>query len=442
MHTTLFWFRNDLRLHDQRALQQAIEHAQQHAQSLLLVYVHEPAQDEPTAWGFRRMGMHRRRFLADTLQDLQTSLQALGQRLVLLQGPAAQVLPVCARQVGADTVFCEDIAAPEEEAQVQALIDAGLTAKVLWQSSLLEPDALPFAAEEMPQVFTVFRQRIESKGLKPLTPLPAPTQLPAPPSEPSSTWASLPGWTEDAFTLLQARTEDDAHARSNFPYTQAHCRGGETRALAHLHNYLTPPWPDRYKQTRNALQGQHTSSHWSPWLATGAVSARTIWAELDAYEQKHGSNDGTYWLWFELLWRDNFRMLHLQHGKQLYAARGLSSLPKPSHFPKDFQRWCSGQTGEPIVDAGMRELAATGFTSNRMRQIVASFLVHDLSCDWRAGAAWFESQLVDFDVCSNQGNWLYVSGRGTDPRVGRRFNPAKQTQDHDPQGRYRQAWLA
>jgi deoxyribodipyrimidine photo-lyase len=339
-------------------------------------------------------------------------------------------------------VFCEDIAAPEKEAQVQALIDAGLTAKVLWQSSLLEPDALPFAAEEMPQVFTVFRQRIESKGLKPLTPLPAPTQLPAPPSEPSSTWASLPGWTEDAFTLLQARTEDDAHARSNFPYTQAHCRGGETRALAHLHNYLTPPWPDRYKQTRNALQGQHTSSHWSPWLATGAVSARTIWAELDAYEQKHGSNDGTYWLWFELLWRDNFRMLHLQHGKQLYAARGLSSLPKPSHFPKDFQRWCSGQTGEPIVDAGMRELAATGFTSNRMRQIVASFLVHDLSCDWRAGAAWFESQLVDFDVCSNQGNWLYVSGRGTDPRVGRRFNPAKQTQDHDPQGRYRQAWLA
>ena len=115
--------------------------------------------------------------------------------------------------------------------------------------------------------------------------------------------------------------------------------------------------------------------------------------------------------------------------------------PKPSHFPKDFQRWCNGQTGEPIVDAGMRELAATGFTSNRMRQIVASFLVHDLSCDWRAGAAWFESQLVDFDVSSNQGNWLYVSGRGTDPRVGRRFNPAKQAQDHDPQGRFQKAWL-
>jgi len=234
----------------------------------------------------------------------------------------------------------------------------------------------------------------------------------------------------------------EGHEAAGFAYTQAHGRGGESSGLAHLRRYLTPPWPDRYKQTRNALQGRHTSSHWSPWLATGALSVRTIWAALRAYQDTHGANDGTYWLWFELLWRDNFRFLHLQHGRQLYAARGLSQLPRPRHFPKDFQRWCDGQTGERIVDAGMRELAATGFTSNRMRQIVASYLVHDLACDWRAGAAWFESQLVDFDVCSNQGNWLYVSGRGTDPRVGRRFNPSKQTQDHDPQGRFQKTWLA
>ena len=439
MRTTLFWFRNDLRLHDQRALKQAVEHAQTHGQALLLVYVHEPVQDAPTAWGFRRMGVHRRRFVADTLQDLQNSLQALGQRLVLLHGPVAEVLPACASHMGADTVFCEAIAAPEEAAQVQALRHAGLAVRTLWQSSLIEPDALPFATQDMPQVFTAFRQRIEAARLQPLAPLPAPTQLPAPPSDGLT---SLTGWTDSPFTLLQAHAEGDAHTHSNFPYTQAAYRGGEASALVHLHRYLTPPWPDRYKQSRNALQGQHTSSHWSPWLATGAVSARRIWAEIQAYEHTHGSNDGTYWLWFELLWRDNFRMLHRQHGQQLYAARGLSTLPKPSHVPKDFQRWCSGQTGEPIVDAGMRELAATGFTSNRMRQIVASFLVHDLSCDWRAGAAWFESQLVDFDVCSNQGNWLYVSGRGTDPRAGRRFNPQKQAQDHDPHGHFQRTWLA
>jgi len=439
MRTTLFWFRCDLRLHDQRALHSALEHAQAHGQALLLVYVHEPVQDAPTAWGFRRMGEHRRRWLADTLQDLQASLQVMRQHLLLLHGPVADVLPACARHVGADTVFCEDLSAPEEAAQVQALIQAGLTVKTRWQSSLLEPDALPFATPDMPQVFTVFRQRIEAAGLQPLAPLPSPTHLPEPPSDDLNT---LPGWTEDALTLLQAHTEVQAHPRSNFPYTQAAYRGGEVSALAHLHRYLTPPWPDRYKQSRNALQGQHTSSHWSPWLATGALSARRIWANLQAYEHTHGSNDGTYWLWFELLWRDNFRMLHRQHGKRLYAARGLSNLPQPSHFPKDFARWCNGQTGEPLVDAGMRELAVTGFTSNRMRQIVASFLVHDLSCDWRAGAAWFESQLVDFDVSSNQGNWLYVSGRGTDPRAGRRFNPTKQAQDHDPEGHFQRTWLA
>ena len=88
----------------------------------------------------------------------------------------------------------------------------------------------------------------------------------------------------------------------------------------------------------------------------------------------------------------------------------------------------------------MHELAATGYLSNRLRQIVASYLVHDLACDWRAGAAWFESQLVDFDVCSNQGNWLYLAGRGTDPRNGRRFNPQKQAQDYDADGRYRLLW--
>jgi deoxyribodipyrimidine photo-lyase len=439
MPTTLYWFRNDLRLQDHPALLQAAAHATAHGQALLLVYVHEPDQNAPTAWGFRRMGPHRRRFVADTLQDLHSSLQSLGQTLVLLHGPASDTLTDCARRVNANTVFCEDIAAPEEQAQVQALRDAGLTVNTVWQSSLLEPADLPFDVADLPQVFTTFRQRVEAAGIQPHPPVPVPTQLPAPPDVELQT---LCGCFGSPAELLQAPEGHDAHERSNFPYTLPHCQGGETSALAHLQSYLTPPWPDRYKQTRNALQGQHTSSHWSPWLATGALSVRTIWAALQTYEQQHGATDGTYWLWFELLWRDNFRFLHLQHGRQLYAARGLSQLPRPSHFPKDFQRWCDGDTGEPIVDAGMRELACTGYTSNRMRQIVASYLVHDLACDWRSGAAWFESQLVDFDVYSNQGNWLYVSGRGTDPRQGRRFNPVKQTQDHDPQGRYRKQWLS
>jgi deoxyribodipyrimidine photo-lyase len=101
---------------------------------------------------------------------------------------------------------------------------------------------------------------------------------------------------------------------------------------------------------------------------------------------------------------------------------------------QSFESWQAGATGEPLIDAGMRELLKTGYLSNRMRQVVASYWIYDLQGDWRLGAAWFESQLLDYDVYSNQGNWLYLAGRGTDPRGGRRFNIAKQTQDHDPQG--------
>jgi deoxyribodipyrimidine photo-lyase len=110
------------------------------------------------------------------------------------------------------------------------------------------------------------------------------------------------------------------------------------------------------------------------------------------------------------------------------------------HQAKRFDRWRQAQTGHAFIDAGMRELNATGYSSNRLRQNLASYLIHDLACDWRAGAAWFEAQLIDFDVYNNQGNWLYLSGRGTDPRGSRRFNPDKQAHDYDADGRFRAMW--
>jgi len=143
-----------------------------------------------------------------------------------------------------------------------------------------------------------------------------------------------------------------------------------------------------------------------------------------------------------LLWRDYFRFLHLQHGNRLYHAQGLGPHASTSHNAQGYARWCQAATGQPLVDAAMRELSCTGYLSNRLRQIAASYLVHDLGGDWRAGAAWFEAQLVDYDVYSNQGNWLYIAGRGTDPRGGRRFQVDKQTAEHDPDGAYRRLWSA
>ena len=127
----------------------------------------------------------------------------------------------------------------------------------------------------------------------------------------------------------------------------------------------------------------------------------------------------------------------------MYRGRGLNErASRYNHDPEAFARWCAGRTGHAFIDAGMRELAATGWLSNRMRQVVASYLIHDLRGDWRAGAAWFEAQLVDYDVYSNQGNWLYIAGRGTDPRGGRRFDPDRQAAMYDTDGAYRARWCS
>ncbi|MCG2585053.1 DASH family cryptochrome [Massilia sp. TS11] len=407
MSTLVYWFRRDLRLHDNPALQLAA----QRASRLLPVYCHAPG-----------VGPHRAAFERSALDGLRAALRALGSDLIELQGPA----PAALLALDADAIVCEEIAAPEEQDEVAALRAAGCAVETCWQSSLLDPASLPFAVAELPKVFTAFRQQVEGCGLQPPAPLPAPVRLPPLP-------APLP-------TSVAPHVRALHDGRAAFPYALPAWQGSEQAALAHWAHYLARGLPHTYKATRNALSGIDMSSKLSPWLALGAISARRVLAELRRFEAAHGASDSSYWLWFELLWRDYFRFLHLQHGRALYRGRGLGAAPPPAHDAAGFARWCAGETGQDLVDAGMRELAATGFLSNRMRQIVASYLIYELGGDWRQGAAWFERQLVDYDVYSNQGNWLYIAGRGTDPRGGRRFDPDKQAREYDRDGAYRRNW--
>lgn len=431
MTTLIYWFRHDLRLADNAAFLSACSRADR----LIPVFCHDPDESEKTIWGFDRMGAHRQQFLSANLDDLHTHLQSYGSTLLELHGEARQVLPDLVREYDAAAVLCEAIAAPEEEAALHALRHEGVQVIASWQSSLLDPDDLPFAEQELPDVFTQFRTAIEAAGMKPPRPLGVPLSVPPLPEQ----MTLIEQRRATSITVCAGHIGDD---RSSFPYNKTEFLGGASAANAHLRQYLARKLPHTYKLTRNGLTGTDYSTKFSPWLASGALSARSIYAELKTFEQEQGANEGSYWIWFELLWRDYFRFLHLKYGRRLYAARGLSELPAPPHDDEAFVRWCKGETGEELVDAGMRELAMTGYLSNRLRQVVASYLVHDLACDWRAGAAWFESQLIDYDVYSNQGNWLYISGRGTDPRNGRRFNPQKQTRDHDADGSYRRRWLS
>ena len=435
MNTVLFWFRSDLRLHDQPALRAALTSGATH----LLPVVCLPAPDERTSWGFVRVGAHRQAFTAAALRGLQGQMKALGNPLLICQAPPATALPQLAQAVGATTVVCEDIAAPYEQVEVAALRAAGLQVRTVWHSSLLPPSRMPWPVDQLPGVFTSFRQKVERAGITPAAPLPAPARLLPPPGVPMSVLQAV-GAEQGAAAIQQPAPPLGSDARSSFPYGTPGCDGSEAAALAHLAQYLARKLPHSYKDTRNGLTGLDYSSKFSPWLATGALSPRQIDADLKAFERDHGANDGTYWLWFELLWRDYFRFLHLQHGPALYRARGLGPQRATPHDAQRFAAWCAGRTGQPLVDAAMRELAAIGYLSNRLRQVAASYLVHDLACDWRAGAAWFEAQLLDYDVYSNQGNWLYIAGRGTDPRGGRRFDPIKQAATYDTDGTYQRLW--
>jgi len=430
--TSIYWFRNDLRLTDSPALRQAGE-----ATQLIPVYV-LPPEAVNTRWGFARMSPLRRQYLIDTLVALDRALHALGSQLIVLEGPPVQTLADLVKSTRAQGIVCEQIAAPEEQEQVAQLKALGIRVQEHWQSTMLDPQDLPFDAHLMPDMFTRFRQQLEATGLRARSPLGPPARLPALPENLDIESLSLEDLQQTAANLTK---------KSPFP-------AGTIQGLSHLDDYFLGDYPHTYKQTRNKLSGTHFSTGFSTWLATGALSAPMLVARLSEYESAQGANDGTYWIWFELLWRDYFRFLHMKYGRALYLRDGLKQTDKRADFTllaplstptkgiaqKLFQQWTLGQTQNTLVNAGMNELRSTGLLSNRMRQIVASYLIYDLRLDWRAGTAWFESQLLDFDIYSNQGNWLYIAGRGTDPRGGRRMNMDKQALDHDPEGLYRKQW--
>jgi deoxyribodipyrimidine photo-lyase len=239
-------------------------------------------------------------------------------------------------------------------------------------------------------------------------------------------------------------TEPMADPRELFRF-----RGGERAGRERLQQWM---WEaDRlrtYKTTRNGLLLTDDSSKLSAWLAHGCLSPRLVYAEVRRYERERVRNADTDWLVFELLWRDYFRLVLEKWGGRLFAPGGLNGLPYPwrrlddEGARADFNQWTTGRTGFPLVDAAMRELAATGYTSNRARQNVASFLTRVLGIDWRLGASWFESLLVDYDVASNWGNWAYVAGVGNDARGFRFFNVLKQAREYDPRGDFATHWLS
>ncbi|MBD2460831.1 DASH family cryptochrome [Oscillatoria sp. FACHB-1407] len=427
----LIWYRNDLRIHDHEPLHRA-SHPTSRATSIIPVYCFDPRQFGTTFYGFPKTGAFRAQFLRESVSDLRRSLQSLGSDLIIRQGLPEVVLPEIAKTLGVTAIYYHQEVTSEEvnvETALQAALKPlGVKLQAFWGHTLYHPDDLPFGVAQIPEVFTTFRKQVEKESTVNL-PFPSPKQLPA---LPELAVEDLP----DLGDFGLAASPGDDRAVTRFV-------GGETAGIARLKTYF---WErDRlriYKETRNGMLGEDYSSKFSPWLALGCLSPRYIYEQVQEYEAQRIKNDSTYWLIFELLWRDYFRFICAKHGDRIFRKSGLQGVAIDWKEDGDrFGLWQEGMTGFPLVDANMRELAATGFMSNRGRQNVASFLTKNLGINWQMGAEWFESLLIDYDVCSNWGNWNYTAGVGNDARGFRFFNILKQSKDYDPQGDYVKHWL-
>lgn len=420
----IVWFRNDLRIHDHKPLLTAISRAKY----IIPIYVIDPRHFEETQYGFTKTGNIRLRFLYECIIDLRDQLKKIGGNLVIRFGHPEDILPQIAIETGANSIYYHE-EATFEELQVETklhdrLLKCRISWDTWWESTLCKKDDLPFTISHFPKVFTQFRSAIEKQVVF-AEPEKAPNAIKLPPN------LFLGEWPTD---LIPKITKDQ---RAAFDF-----HGGESSALQRLDEYI---WQKdalkNYANTRNELIGGNYSSKFSPWLALGCLSPRLIHIEVKHYEVKRIRNKSTYWLIFELFWRDFFRFTALKIGRQLFALKGVENKTVKSDFDEiRYEKWKLGQTGIPFIDANMRELLTTGFMSNRGRQNVASFFVHDLGIDWRAGATWFESQLIDYDPCSNWGNWAYIAGVGNDPRSNRYFNIPSQSERYDHNGHFIQLW--
>ena len=421
----LIWFRNDLRTIDNHSLYNACRENEK----VIGIYCLDPRHFETTPFGFKKTEKFRTKFLLQTLHELQQNLLEKNIRLLVYYGYPEQLIPEISAKYQIDTIYTQNEWTSEEisvEQEIRNLITVNW--KTYYDQFLFHPDDIPFDDwEKIPEVFTDFRKQLEKKiRVRPTVSISAKPQ------------SNLIEETTPIPRLEDLGLEDFKQPeKTAFPF-----KGGEIQAKKRIKEYF---WDSNklsvYKKTRNGLVGKNYSSKLSAWLANGSISARTIYWEVQQYEKKIVKNEDTYWLIFELIWRDYFKFISLKHGNKLFKLSGiLEKEYKWNQNPKALNQWINGNTPEHFVNANMIEIQKTGWMSNRGRQNVASYWAKEWEQDWRIGAAYFESLLIDYDVHSNYGNWMYNAGVGNDPR-DRKFNIKRQAELYDADGKFQKMWL-
>jgi deoxyribodipyrimidine photo-lyase len=422
--TILVWFRNDLRIHDNEILLEAVRKADK----VLPVYCFDPFYFRKNPSGNSKTGNLRARFLLESVAGLRKNLRQIGGELIIRVGNPAEILPQLAEEYQVNEVYHHREVAYEEtgisEEVETALWKIKLNLKHFIGHTLYHKEDLPFPIKDIPDSFAVFKKKVERDStVRPYLVSPEIIYTPH-----INNAGELP-------TLHQLGLDepvDDARAAIRFV-------GGETAALYQLNQLLlNNDIGSNGKNVRNTPVSDH-SSKLSPWIALGCISLRKVYWEV--INHQHSNSHHTNQLVLDLLWRDYFRFMFKKHGQKFIASKnGDEALASADNRDVLFENWKNGRTGMPLVDAIMHELNATGYINNYSRQITAGFLVHDLKVDWIKGAAYFEEKLIDYSPASNWGNWAFIAGVN-DARESRYAIAARPANEHETKNDYIDTWL-
>jgi deoxyribodipyrimidine photo-lyase len=400
------------------------------SKGLIAYYFLDHQQKEIASKAFPTKSFFARKFELESLHNLKINLERLNIPLIIDQ-VGSDHLATLVDSYSIDCLYSIDFATSDEQRLIEKAIKKAKT-DLMWikdHSDLLYPlQKLPFNLQELPEVFTVFRKKVEKYNI-PEKPLEAPEC-------PLSNALIIDSTSLPALSDL-GYSNSTIDSRSAHPF-----KGGEDAGWERLDHYF---WQTealaKYKQTRNGLIGLDFSSKLSAYLALGCLSPRSIYTEIKEFESSVVANQDTYWLFFELLWREYFKLISFKHKDRIFKIEGI--LNRSYEWGENnalFEKWIGGKTKDDFVNAAMIELKSTGWISNRARQNVASYWAKNLKQNWIWGARYFEAQLIDYDASANWGNWCYVSGVGNDPR-DRKFNTQRQAEMYDPNNDYRRLWL-
>lgn len=419
----LVWFRNDLRLHDNEMLVEAIAKSD----AILPVYILDHRSFGETKYGSLKTGNIRAQFILESVLGLRNALKQIGGNLLIAEGKPEDIIPQLVLEYEITEVYHHREVA-REETHISTLVENALwklrvNLKHFIGHTLYNKEDLPFPIKDIPDAFNQFKKKIERDSMiKPCFAAPDRINVAE-----VIDWGTLPA-LEDLNLLPQQKDQ-----RADFEF-----KGGEAEGLVHLQKVILAM--QQAATTKNLI----LASKLSAWLAIGSLSPRKVYWEIKKMESVPNTKAMFNHILLGLLWRDYFRFMFKKYGNTFFSPDGFGSqgLVDVENEQENFNKWRNAQTGFAVVDAVMTELNQTGFISNIARQTAALYLINNLEVSWVLGAAYFEEKLIDYNPASNWGNWANVAGVGNDQKSKSVFDLDKNIKNLDPKGNYSITWAS